>query len=335
MCSLKPLFDSSIPLASIAVLLACLIWPNSVFAERRGFVLGTGDITVLKRDIYDLAANNAKLVRFQIILGWKTRNLSDELRRIHEIMSWGVIQQNNMVIVIDFHCPNRPRKIKGQIVEDTSFPIKDVERFVADWRVIAQSLRNYSPDNMWFELGNEQESPEWRDIATLTAKAIRLVEQRPASYHPICFSPRGVTTKPASSFVKLEIPGPQILTFHFWNWQDQTTDVQQSPVRCADPNNLNAYPSTNHTKADIQRLLDEVQMAGRRNGCQVYISECGIQRNHRNAAAFLEDFTSECRTRKIHLTLHAFREAPCWDYEGTPAWDPILLWLRMGDPFTR
>jgi hypothetical protein len=280
--------------------LTMLFGGREVNAAKRGFMLAVNNPSQIRTDLSQLASLKATMVRFPIYLHNQT-TLDGPLSCLDAALP--ICQSNGITIVVDFHHPTRG--VWGS-------QIKDADQFVRDWRTIASRVTSYNGD-LWYDLANEQQDTAawtWRALAQRTATEIRKIDGR----HPIVFSAKGTTTSPATSISTLPGISNQILEFHFWNW----TNVQFDGV---------AYPSTSRSKADMERLLSEVKDAGRRNGCPVYIGEVGIRSDHPNAARFLRDFTAAVDREGIHCTVHAFREAPIWNYEGTPAWSELTRWL--------
>ena len=172
---------------------------------------------------------------------------------------------------------------------------------------------------------NEPNHPERPRVALLAAQEIR----RHDSHTAIIYAAKGTTTGPATSPSFRPLPGisNQIVEFHFYDW----FFTLQSP----EPNNYRyvgsagSASSINYILAQLQDKLNKVRKFGLQHGVPVYIGEVAIYHGHRDAARFLRDFTNECDSRGIHLTVHAFREAPVWNYELNPdAWRILSSWLR-------
>jgi hypothetical protein len=269
---------------------------NAQPSNLKGIVLG-GAYDTLSFDVSSFADHNARLARYQLYLSFSdprlpTFTIAQHVAWINAVMP--TIRQRGMILVVDFHVPNR---------SGGSFLVNQPNLFYDDWERIVAGVGHHPSQNLWFELANEQTSPNWPSIALNAAQRIRQVEQRRGfQQHTICYSPTGATTAGARSIQKLAIPGPQALTFHFWNWGKPFQDVQNS-----DPSLFRRYgpQMPNRNAQEIGRLLDAVKEAGLRNGCPTYISEVGIDYRHPDAVSFFNDFGRAAAARRISVTWHA------------------------------
>jgi hypothetical protein len=273
-------------------------------ANRKGFMLGTGDIATIRADIARIADLGGTIVRFPLYFSFEP-SLQVWFDRLEA--AYAVSYPRSVILVIDIHHPSNLQ----------SSTIPNVDDFVNKWSAIAQRFANRG--RIWYDLCNEPQSrtPQnisWRDIAFRAAQAIRKYDTQ----NKIVFAAPGTTTTPARSFAPLPGITNQVLQFHFYNWGRLQGGVTP------------AYPSGNYTQATLRGYLEEVRDAGRRHNMPVYIGEVAINRDHPNASRFLRDFTSLCDEFGIHLTIHAYREAGIWDYEGTRTWCVLENWLRPG-----
>ena len=274
---------------------------------RKGFMLNPyRSETQLQQDIDRLANLGANIVRWQISF-YANPSVSYWLEKTDKVL--GYCESRSMVLVIDFHYPTPGVK---------DFRIDNEADFVAKWRVFAERFKNRG--KLWYDLANEPKNTNWRSIALNAARAIRSIDKR----HPIVYTPRIGTSTPLMRSVR-PLPGirRQILQIHFYDFPRI-----QDPEGKIEPHNLKGYPSSGRTKATLRRRLGYLRDAELRTGCRVFIGEVAIDRNHRNIARFFKDFLSITDEYGIDVTLHAYREAFHWNYEGTPAWRRITNWLR-------
>ncbi len=296
-------------------------------ANRKGFMISTGDIATIRADITRIADLGGTIVRFPLYFSFEPslQVWFDRLEAAYTISS-----QRGVILVIDIHHPtNSP----DPAIQKT---IQNIDDFVNKWSAIAQRFANRR--RIWYDLCNEPQSrtPQniaWRDVALRAAQAIRNYDGR----NRIVFAAPGTTTSSASNFRPLAGINNQILQFHFYDWIDvQCPSPYQEPVQnppvlkpqCTSER-IASYPSLNRTREDLQRKLQQVANAGKNGGVPVYIGEVAIPYFHPNAPRFLRDFTSICDQLGIHLTIHAYREADIWNYENNPrAWQILTSWLR-------
>lgn len=329
MCRKAVFFVLTIALLSLGVLPCGTC--RGQFWSRKGIVLDPGFGTLQGDVDYWAYVANASIVRYQIMLtrpgDYAKSTTLQHIEWINGLMP--TITNKGMILVVDFHCPNR---------NNASFEIDNVATFVDDWARIVGAIGHHPSANLAFELANEQESPYWRDTAFKAASRIRKVEKnRGFERHPICFSPRGATTIPARSFVKLDIEGPQVLTFHFWNWRTPGANVQNTPPIYENSPPSELLPYTGNTPSErslgvICARLDEIQACGWRNGCATMLSEVGIDYRHPDAPAFVSDMTREATLRGINVTWHA-NDSSKWvgskTSVGQPGFQELLDWMRV------
>lgn len=274
--------------------------------NRKGFMLATQDIGAIRADISRIADLGGNIVRFPLYFNFEPSLAIwiDRLEAAYEVCS-----QRGVTLVIDNHHPTSSRPLGDSTIDD-------VDDFVNKWSIIAQ--RFSSRRRIWYDLCNEpkkrtSQGVPWKDVALLAAQAIRRYDSR----HKIVYAAPGTTTRSASRFNPLPGINRQVLEFHFYNWPRLQFNTQPG------------YPSRNYTKENLTRLLQEVSDAGKRHNLPVYIGEVAINQAHPNAPRFLRDFTSLCDQFDINLTIHAYREAPIWNYENNPrAWRTLTTWLQ-------
>lgn len=301
-------------LFGIFVLMLSLGISGTALGQLRGMMMATGgDDNEMLRRVQAVRSLGATCIRYPIYLGWQP-DLNRWIAQIKHIQPF--INSQGMTIIVDIHQANRG--------EPGFIGIRDQLQFERDWVQIASALGNRS--NVWLDLLNEPAMPMsvWRPIAQRTAQSIRRVNQAST----IVFAcPGADVSTHINSLRPLDGIANQALTLHFWNWaggSSLTGDVQS--VYQSIP-----YPSANRgrTKERMDQLLDGVAGLRSRYGVPVLIGEVGISATHPNAPRFLRDFTSSARQRRIHVCLHAFREADVWNYERNPAaWSVVTAWLR-------
>ena len=251
----------------------------------------------MQQQIHYLHSLGADIVRFPIYV--YAAPLDVWLAKVDSILP--VCQSAQMVLVLTLHSGPAPHA-----------PVESDPNFANWWGQISGHLRGQQ--QIWYDLANEPQDPNWRQIALAAAQRIRASDTQ----NHIVFAPRGTTTIPSSTTRPLDGIQRQIVTFHFYNWWDAV----QSPTATS------PYPSGSYTKANMSALLSEVANFRTRYNVPVYIGEVAIRENHPNAPRFLRDFTDLCDQLDIHLTVHAFEEAPVWNYESNPAaWLVLTTWL--------
>jgi len=273
--------------------------PLTVTAStRKGFMLATlNDLPTLSADVARLADLHATIVRFPIYFSFEP-SLTAWFQKLDAILD--IAEARGVTVVIDIHHPGATQ----------GSTITSVADFVAKWDAISTRYAART-GHLWYDLCNEPNAANWGDIALRAAQTIRRHDTR----HSIVYAVKGTTTSPLATVTPLPGIAKQIIEAHFYNWSGLQFGTT---IR---------YPSTNRTKADLVRILDDVAAARARTGLNVYIGEVAINRDHPDAARFLNDFTSLCDARGIDLTVHAYREAAIWNYEPTPAWPVLLAWL--------
>ena len=260
----------------------------------KGFMLSS-DIRTLSGDINRIADLGGSIVRFPIYLSRTYIPLSEWFRMLD--VAYEVTSRRNMTLVIDLH---HPSSVEGSVIQDADY-------FVSVWSQIAQ--RFSSRRRVWYDLCNEPEprTPQglkWEDVALRAARAIRRYDTR----HKIVYSHVSDRIYALKNFRPLPGISRQVLQFHFWNWKD---DGIQSPEPPFSP-----YPNGNRfTKATMENRLRLVYDIGQKYGMPIYIGEVGISSQHPNAPRFLRDFLSLCDQFGFPVTIHAYREAPVWNYE--------------------
>ncbi|MBL8065883.1 MAG: cellulase family glycosylhydrolase [Chthonomonadaceae bacterium] len=275
----------------------------SASAERRGFMLATGNPDFVRRDVQHLANLGARIVRLPLYIGADS-NMDHWYANIDAAL--GVARNSDMTVVIDFHWPS-PGVQGSQIV--------NVNDFVARWEGVARRYANEPGKNsIWYDLCNEPKAQNWRNFAMRAARKIRTIDR----VHPIVFAATGATVH---DVVPLEGIDNQILEFHFYNWSRMQLDFE---------NPLITYPDRQrgYTKDKMMDILQFIADTGKKYRMPVYLGETAIFRDNPTAARFFRDVTQGCDKLNIHLTLHAFREANVWDYENTRTWTVIEDWLR-------
>ncbi|MCY7277524.1 MAG: glycoside hydrolase family 5 protein [Phormidesmis sp. CAN_BIN44] len=294
---------------SLFLLPIALQFVHSKFAEaastRKGFMLGTAGRSseAIKADAQHLIGLSATLIRLPIYFSYEPQ-ISVWLNTIDAVLS--VCEPSNVVVVVDVHHP-------GSRQDST---IENEGDFINKWSQISQRFANRRL--VWFDLCNEPNHPDWRNIALRTAQAIR----QPGINNRIIYAAPGTTTRGASRFEPLPGITNQTLQFHFYDW----VNVQCPTGQCSE---LAPYPSPNRTREDLRNQLIKVADVGKRHKMPVYIGEVALPHYHPNAPRFLRDFTSICDELGIHLSVHAFREADIWNYEKNPkVWKVLTDWLR-------
>lgn len=299
------------------LMLTLILFTDNMALPRRGFMLETYGLDVAKtqRDVNALADRKATLVRFPIYFSrtndiqfWK--NFADAV--------YTTANQRRVNLVIDFHHP-------GAAPDST---ITDENDFVAKWAIFAQHFGSKTNRviSIWYDLCNEPNHPNWAGVALRAAQEIRRYDGHTA----IIYAAKGTTTLPASSSSFRPLPGigNQIVEFHFWDWYSTVQSPSPNANNYRYVGNAGSSSSTNYTLAQLQAKLENVRRFGANYGVPVYIGEVGINQSHRDAARFLRDFTAECDNKGIHLTVHAYNEAPVWNYELNPnAWQILTSWL--------
>lgn len=295
--------------------LTLLLPANTSALPRRGFMLSPAlnNPTQTEQEIDHLASLGANIGRLPIYFSFEPSvdtwlNFTDlvyqrcNLRRVN--------------LVIDFHHPS-PGLLGSTIVDE--------DKFVENWGRFAQRFANIPGRriSIWYDLCNEPNHAEWARVALRAAQEIRRYD----SHSAIVYAAKGTTTGPASSsFRPLSGITNQIVEFHFWDWY--STVQSPSPNNYRYVGNAGSASSTNYTLAQLQAKLESVRIFGVTYGVSVFIGEVGIYQGHRDAARFLRDFTNECDSKGIPLTVHAFREASVWNYELNPdAWRILTVWL--------
>jgi hypothetical protein len=272
-------------------------------STRKGFMIETLQPTEnIKSQVQHLASLGATLIRFPIYFSYEP-SIQVWLDKIATVLS--VCESTRTVLVIDMHHP-------GSSKDST---IENVDDFVNKWRQIAQRFANQR--YAWFDLCNEPNHSQWREVALRAAQTIR----QQGSNNRIVYAATGTTTRGASRFQPLPGIANQTLQFHFYDW----VDVQCPTGQCT---TLATYPSPGRTREALQNRLSEVAKVGRVHSMPVYIGEVALPHYHPNAARFLRDFTSICDDLGIDLSIHSFREADIWNYEKNPnTWRVLTSWL--------
>ncbi|MBK8465329.1 MAG: cellulase family glycosylhydrolase [Chloracidobacterium sp.] len=294
---------------------------SSAALPRRGFMLDTLSINVAKaqHDVNLIADDGGNLVRFPIYFSTSYCDVGCWLSFAEQVQA--VANSRGIVTVLDFHHPGPcpPGSANCSTITDEN-------NFVAKWGLFAQRFANKS--RVWYDLLNEPANSDWSRIALRAAQTIRAHD----SHNAIVYAARGSTTSQASSSTFRPLPGisNQIVEFHFWDWWPTVQFYDPSvSSRYRYVGSAGSASSTAYTLAQLQAKLENVRRFGATHGVPVYIGEVGINRSHRDAARFLRDFTTECKTKGIHLTVHAFREADVWNYElNQDAWRILTSWLR-------
>lgn len=285
---------------------------------RRGFMLETIliDIAGTQSAVHAIADKGGNLVRFPIYFSTSYCDVACWMNFAEAVHT--VANQRGLVMVIDFHHPG-----SCPVGSLNCSTITDENDFVAKWGMFAQRFAN--KPRIWYDLCNEPNHAEWSRVALRAAQEIRKYD----THNFIVYAAKGATTGPASSPSFRPLPGisNQIIEFHFWDWgttvQSPFTNISSKYryVGCAG--------STNYNLAQLQAKLEKVRRFGATHRVPVYIGEVGIYQGHQDAARFLRDFTTECDNKGIHLTVHAFRESPAWNYElNYNAWRILTSWLR-------
>ncbi len=274
---------------------------SNPFSFRKKGIVFDINYSTLQGDLNYWVAKKASAVRYQVMLKqppdttlngapFDKATTEQHVQWINSLMA--TIVANNMVLIVDFHVPDR---------KVFQFPVLKWDDFTDDWGRIVAGVGHHRSANIAFELANEQVSDDWPNRALTAAQRIRRVESaRGFDKHPILYSPRGTTTSPATTFTKLPIDGPQVVVFHFWNWLTRGPNVQNTP-----PSAILEYPNPNQSLPTIKARLNEVQQCGISNGCPVLISEVSIDYRHPDAAAFTKDFLQAATDRNISVTWHA------------------------------
>ncbi len=285
---------------------------------RRGFMLETIsiDIAGTQSDVHAIADKGGNLVRFPVYFSTSYCDVTCWMNFAEAVHT--VANQRGIVMVIDFHHPG-----SCDVGSPNCSTITDENDFVAKWGMFAQRFAN--KPRIWYDLCNEPNHPEWSRVALRAAQEIRRYDTHTA----IVYAAKGATTSPASSSSFRPLPGisNQIIEFHFWDWG---TTVQSPFSNISSKYRyVGSAGSTNYTLAQLQARLENVRRFGATHRVPVYIGEVGIYQGHQDAARFLRDFTTECDNKGIHLTVHAFRESPAWNYElNYNAWRILTSWLH-------
>lgn len=282
----------------------------------KGFMLSTlENVETIKADVARIAALGGTIVRFPLYFTCQP-DIQVWLNKLEAV--YAVSNQHRVILVIDIHHPS-PIPDPTKCIEQDS-TIRDVDDFVNKWSVIAKQFANRG--RIWYDLCNEpkpyayipnNKQIAWKGVALRAAQAIRKQDSR----NTIVFAARGTTTADANSITPLSGITNQVLQFHFYNWSALQFNLAPR------------YPSGKYTRENLRRLLQGVSNAGKKHRVPVYIGEVAINKDHPNAPEFLRDFTSLCDQLGIHLTIHAYREAPLWNYENKPqAWQVLTSWLQ-------
>jgi hypothetical protein len=268
-------------------------------STRKGFMLETlSDASVIANNIVHLSNLGANIVRFPIYLSYQP-SIDVWLAKLDAAVA--VTGPRNMVLVIDLHHTGPSQRCD----------IADPAAFVSTWSRIAQHFTG-NASHIWYDLCNEPQNANWSTYALQAARAIRRVDPR----HRILYAVRDSTTRPLQGITPLAGITNQSITVHFYDW-NQVQGANMAP-----------YPNAQNTKADLAQLLHGVASRGRALGVPIYIGEVAIHANHPNAPRFLRDFTGIADQEGLDLTVHAFREAPVWNYESNPAaWQVLAAWL--------
>lgn len=296
-----------LPLLAIALLMGAS--PRAAGQSLRGFQMSTGSTASAITDLQYLNGLGATMVRFPVYFSFEP-SVDVWIQRADAVLAEAA--RRNMTVVVTFHHPT---------VGVWGSSIANEADFRARWRRFAQGLK--SRRNAWFNLANEPRGSyngrSWRDIAQTVGTDIRKIDG----------SRKIVVAVPSTRLSGLRSFSPPklsniVVEAHAYDWApEQGTSISPYPDR-----------SINWTKSDIAARLQWAVDFKKQTGITVYIGEvavCSVENGQANpyAAAFLRDFTAECKKKALPLTLHAFREAGVWNYEANPsAWAVIVAWLR-------
>jgi aryl-phospho-beta-D-glucosidase BglC (GH1 family) len=299
----------------LLVLILMLLPTTSKALPHRGFMLNPAlnNPAQTEQEIDQLAGLKVNLVRLPIYFSVEP-NVDTWLNFTEIVYQRCNLRRINLVI--DFHHPSAG--IQGSTIVDEN-------KFVENWGKFAQRFANIPGRqiSIWYDLCNEPNHAEWARVALRAAQEIRRYDLHTA----IVYAAKGTTTSPASSsFRPLSGITNQIVEFHFWDWYSTVQSPSTNNYRYV--GNAGSASSTNYTLAQLQAKLENVRVFGATYGVPVYIGEVGIYQGHRDAARFLRDFTNECDSKGIPLTVHAYREADVWNYEfNSDAWRILTAWL--------
>ncbi|MCP3999159.1 MAG: cellulase family glycosylhydrolase [bacterium] len=266
----------------------------------QGFQLATLDRTAeeIAADTVELHRLGSSMVRYPIYLT-ANNNLGDWISWLNTLLD--TTDPLGMTVAVTFIWPDR---------NETGSMIRDVAQFEADWRAVATALRGYR--NVWYDLVNEPANSDWPSIALGAAEVIREID----AVHPIVYALPGIQAQDADAFEPLPGITNQILEVHFYDWPE----LQFSKTK--------EYGSGRFTWSSLLAILSGVRSAALDHDVPAYVGEVAIDKDNPTAALFLKDFTQICRALGISLTVHAFREAPVWNYETNPyAWSELRAWL--------
>lgn len=298
------------------VLVLILIFSHviSAYAEERGFMLSDYRIRpdAIEYDIFDIATYGGTLVRFPMYMHpdySDDDNLNYWLPLAHraEYACW--LTGTELVI----------------LAHTLPFdPYTQPERFAAMWSRIATSFRAHGA-TIRYELLNEprvDRRREWRAAAEMAAAAIARADTN--NEHKIVYGVPGIDFAYCDGFRPLQsVPFKrQWITAHCYVW-NRTQQFKDN----------GRYPSgdRNHSRLrrEFRRLSD---LRKQFPGIDVYVGEIAFHRDAPGAEAFLDDALSLCYEFDIHASIHAFREAPQWNYEPKRRlWRGVELWLILPD----
>lgn len=274
-----------------------------------------------ERDIADLAAWKANLIRWQISRNYKrpgkNRDIADydkwidsEIEKIRKISQ--MARKHGIRIVIEMHTPVGGVARNSDMMMFYEPPY--AEHFVEVWRKIARALKG--DDTIFaYDLINEpvQSRPPVIDYLTLQYAAAKAVREIDPS-KPIIVASDG-WNNPAT-FKKLRpLPLKDILySVHMYRPHEYTHQGIQSGTNMDDirAGRTVKYPSEKFSKADIARELSPVTDFEKKYGAKIFLGEFGLVRWAPNGGEYLRDCIEFFESRGWSWANHAYRET----YDG-------------------
>ncbi|MDR3111400.1 MAG: glycoside hydrolase family 5 protein [Planctomycetaceae bacterium] len=277
----------------------------------------------------DLLAGKWKAnhVRWQIIAGGFPRCVLDdkpvaeynewfegELVRLEKMMP--LLEKYGVKVVIDVHTPPGGR---DETSDCLLFKRKEYqEAFIANWIKIAKRFRG-KPAVWGYDLVNEPVEgiiPDgvmnWRDLALVTAKAIRQIDRDT----PIIIEPAPWASPDAldwfEPFDKSEVDNV-IYSVHYYLPHSFTHQgVHNKPNGIKYPGKIDGK---DWNKEQIRQTLRPIIEFQKDYGVTMYIGEFSAARWADGAATWLNDVIELLEENQWHWAYHAFRESDIWSIE--------------------
>lgn len=271
-----------------------------------------------EKDIADLAAWNANLIRWQMSGNYKQpgknrdkaeydRWIGGEIAKLKNLA--GLARKYGIKIVVEMHTPTGGVEKDGNML--MFYEPEYAEHFVEVWERLARALKGEKAI-FAYDIINEpvQTRPDpkvdFLKLQYAAAKAIRKIDPS----KPLIVAGDGYNNP--SSFNRLRpFPMRDILySVHMYRPHEYTHQGIRPwrPIEDIRAGKTIKYPSEKFSKPDIERELKPVTDFEEKYGTKIFLGEFGLLRWAPNGGQYLRDCMEFFEKRKWSWANHAFRE---------------------------